>query len=73
VLTLASLINTIALILSLLMRTTWFLMNIAIWFLVFAPAQALKAFAKRMGAENYIKVGEYILLFILRVCAVFQK
>ena len=60
------------LILSFVVRTVWFLICVSIWFVVFAPPQALNALAKRTGAENYIKVGKYVLLLVLSVYAIIQ-
>jgi hypothetical protein len=73
VLAVVGLVTTPVMILSFAVRTTRFLITAAIWLLAFAPAQALNAIAKRTGAENYIKVGKYILLVILSIYAIFQE
>ena len=67
-----SLAATLTLILSFVARTAWFLITGVLWLLVFAPAQALNAIAKRTGAENFIKVGKYVVLLLMSIYGLFH-
>lgn len=67
VLSVAWIATTFTLILSVTMRTASLLVSGTIWLLGYAPAQALNAVAKRTGADNYIKVGKYVVCIILSV------
>jgi len=70
ILGLASLAATVTLVLSLMTRGAWFLSGGILWLLIFAPALALDALAKRTGAENFIKVGKYVVLAIMSIYGV---
>jgi hypothetical protein len=58
---------TLTMIVSLVIRTLWLVFSCTVWFLLFAPAQALNAIARRTGAENLIKVGKYMALLAMSI------
>jgi hypothetical protein len=71
VLAIASIAASVTLIMSLVVRIIWLFMGGIAWLLVFAPAQALNALARRTGAENFIKAGKYVALAALSIYGFF--